>query len=104
MAASVWAFVRSSPWLPVPDTIIIHLLSALRDRPDLVMDMVTELLQGRLSVRAQVKHLNVALQALSNASKAATTVFELVSKRNMIILLFFAPVILNICFQIRWTQ
>ena len=91
-AASVWAFVRSSPWLPLSDTIIIQLLSALRDRPDLVMEMVTELLQGRLGVRAQVKHLNAALKALSNAPKEAKRVFELASERKMVQLFFFARV------------
>ena len=89
-AASVWAFVRSSPWLPLSDSIIIQLLGALRDRPDLVMDMVTQLLQGRLGVRAHVKHLTAALKAVSNAPNEAKRVFELASERNMVTFLFFA--------------
>ena len=83
-AASVWEFVHSSPCLPVHDAIAIQLLGALRGRPDLVMELVMDLLQGRLGVRAQVKHLNAALQALSNAPKAAKRVFELASERNMV--------------------
>ena len=53
------------------------------------MDMVTELLQGRLGVRAQAKHLTAALQALSDAPKEAKRVFELASECNMVIFLFF---------------
>ena len=87
-AASVWEFVRSSPWLPVHDTIVIQLLGALRGRPDLVMELVTELLQGRLGVPAEVKHLCAALQALSNAPKEARRVFELASERKMVLFLF----------------
>jgi hypothetical protein len=101
-AASVWAFVRSSPWLSLSDANIIQLLSALRERPDLVMDMVTELLQGRLGVHANVKHLTAALKALSNAPNEAKRVFELASERNMVTFLFFAFAIpLTLFFQIR---
>ena len=63
------------------------------DRLDLVLGMVTELLQGCLGVRAHVKHLTAALQALSNAPKEAKRVVELASKRNMVIFLFLALVI-----------
>ena len=87
-AASVWEFVRSSPWFSVDDVIVIQLLGALRDRPDLIIELVTELLQGSLGVRAQIKHLNAALQALSNAPKDAKRVFELASECNMVLLFF----------------
>ena len=87
-AASVWGFVRSSPWLSVNDGLVIQLLGALRDRPDLVMEVVTEVLKGSLGVRAQVKHMNAALQALSNAPKEAKRVFELASERKMVLIFF----------------
>ena len=105
-AASVWEFVRSSPWLPVHDSIVIQLLGALCDRPDLVMELVTELLQGRLGVRAQVKYLNAALKALSTAPKEAKRIFELASERNMVYPYYVSLVTpLHICFQnFRWTQ
>ena len=74
------------------DSTNIQLRSALRDRPDLVLDMVTELLQGRLGV-AQIKHLTTALQALSNDPKETKRVFELASERNMVTFLFFALVV-----------
>jgi len=89
-AASVWAFVSSSPLLPLSDSINIQLLEALRDRPDLVMDMITQLLQGRLGVRAHVKHLTAALKTVSKAPNEAKKVFELASERTMVTFLFFA--------------
>ena len=88
-AASVCEFVCSSPWLRVDDVIVIQLLGALRGRPDLIMELVTELLQGSLGVHAQVKHLNAALQALSNAPEYAKRVFELASERKMVLYFFF---------------
>ena len=83
-AASVWEFMRSSPRLPLDDTHIIQLLSALHNRPDLVVELVTDLLQGSLSVRAHVKHFSVALKALAKAPKEANMVFELASTRNLV--------------------
>ena len=85
-AASVWEFVRSTPSLPLNGAIIIQLLRALRGKPDLVVELITELLQGNLGVRAQVKHLNVALQALSNAPKWAKRVFQMASERKMVLI------------------
>ena len=83
-AASVWEFVRSSPRLPLQDAHVIQLLGALRGRPDLVVELVTDLLQGSLRVCAQVKHLNAALQALANAPKEAKGVFELANENKMV--------------------
>ena len=106
-AASVWEFVRSSPWLPVNEAIIIQLLGALRGRPDLVMELVTELLQGSLGVRAQVKHLNAALSALSNDPKEVAKVFELASERKMVLFFIFPHVIASTFASwtvLRWTQ
>ena len=61
-AASVWEFLRSSRSVRIDDALMIQLLGTLRDKPHLVVELVTDLLQGKLGVRALVKHLNAALQ------------------------------------------
>jgi hypothetical protein len=101
LAASVWAFLRSSPHLPLEEAHVSQLLSALRGRPDLVVEAVTALQQGSLGgVRANAQHFAVALQAVVGAPEEAKRVYELAFKHNMvpgILVLFEYPHSVGLC-------
>ncbi len=84
-AMSVWEFWSSTPRLPVAEVHVSQLLSALRGRPDLVLEVIAALLQGDLGVRANAKHFTIAMQAVVNSPKVAKQVFELAGKHKMVL-------------------
>jgi len=86
-AASVWSYLRSLrsyPLLPLGDAHFTQLLCALRGRPDLVVELITALQEGTLSVRADVKHFGAALQSLTYAPEEFKRVFELARKHKQV--------------------
>ncbi len=86
-AALVYDYLRASRDMllaPITATQATQLLSALRDKPDKVVEVISMLQQGTLGVRANPQHYAVALQALVDAPHEAKRVFELALKHKMV--------------------
>ncbi len=76
--------MRSTRGLLLAPITASQLLSALRGKPDKVVEVILTLQQGTLGVRADPQHFAVALQALVVAPNHAKIVFELALKHKMV--------------------
>ncbi len=87
-AAMVCDYLRSTRDLVLAPTTATQLLSALRGKPDKVVEVISTLQQGTLGVYANPQHYAVALQALVAAPTEAKQVFELALKHEMVCVCF----------------
>jgi hypothetical protein len=83
-AALVCDYLRSTCGLTLAPTTATQLLSALRGKPDKVVEVISTLQQGTLGVHADPQHYAVALQALVDAPSEAEMVFDLARKYKMV--------------------
>jgi hypothetical protein len=83
-AVLVCDYLRSTRGLVLVPITATQLLSALRGKPDKVVEVIVALQQGTLGVRADSQHYTVALQALVDAPYEANRVFELACKHRMV--------------------
>jgi hypothetical protein len=83
-AALIHEFLCSTRGLLLVPITATQLLSALRGKPDKVVEVISMLQQGTLGVCADSQHYAVALQALVDAPNEATRVFELALKYKMV--------------------